>query len=214
MNYPYRAAIFDLDGTLIDSMPYWKNLLSDYLAQKGLECDSESQKEMETLTLTQGAFYIKSHFYLEETVPEIQKGLRKAVEEIYTQNCQLKPGVAEVLAWLKARKIPMGIATITNKKAAKKALKRLGVHKFFRCVMTDVDVGKGKSSPDLYLAVAKKLRTAPRDCAVWEDSLRYGKVAKAAGFGLIAAPDEGNARVWTEFCALADGVAPWCDYAH
>lgn len=209
--FPFRAAIFDLDGTLIDSMSYWRGLGAEFLENYGITPDREAVELIRQMTLQEAAYFMKNRYSMDETVRELLKGLKQAAQAIYTEKATLKAGVEEFLKRLKAQRIPMGIATVAEKKAAKTVLSRLGIKKYFSCLMTDADVGKGKSEPDLYLAVAKKLKTAPADCAVFEDSFSFGKVAKAAGFRLYAVKDRENLATFDRFLPFADGEAPWND---
>lgn len=205
----WKGAIFDLDGTLVDSMSHWRKLPEKFLADYGRYPDDQDKKALEKMTLRQGAYYAKNRYCPEESVEELYRALVKKTEEIYTLHCALKPGVAEYLQELKKKKIPMAVATLANKKHAKKALARLGIKKYFSFVMTDEDVGKGKEEPDLYLAAAKRLKLAPKDCAVFEDGVSFGAVAKQAGFTVYAVKDPDNEARYGEFAAAMDGEAPW-----
>lgn len=209
--FPFRAAIFDLDGTLIDSMSYWRSIGAEFLENFGITPDQEALALMEKMTLQEAAYFMKNRYLLDETVKELWKGLTKTAQAIYTEKAALKAGVVDTLRLLKVQRIPMGIATVADKKDAKRALSRLGIKKYFSCLMTDADVGKGKNEPDLYLAVAKKLKTAPADCAVFEDSFSFGKVAKDAGFRLYAVKDRENLDIFDRFLQISDGEAPWND---
>ncbi len=206
---PFQAAIFDLDGTLIDSMEHWKTLGRTFLEPWDITPDEETQRNLERITMREAAFYLKNRFTMDETVEEIYKGLKKTARQIYTEKAPLKAGVEDYLKELKAQNIPMGIATIASKTEAKKVLSRLKIKPYFSCLLTDRDVGKGKSSPDIYLAVAKKLKTPPARCAVFEDSFSFGKVAKEAGFLVYAVKDKNNLSTFDAFVDSADGQAPW-----
>ena len=208
-NLDFQAAIFDLDGTLVDSMPHWRGLLEDFLEPYGVTPDREAKAAVCQMTLRQAAVYAKNRYCLEESVDELYQQLKKQEESIYTHRCTLKPGVADYLEALKQRRIPMGIATLAEKKCAKRALKRLGIQKYFSCLLTDEDVGKGKNSPELYLATAKKLKCPPDRCAVFEDSVAHGTVAKQAGFRVYAVKDATNADRYAAYAASVDGEAPW-----
>lgn len=210
---PFQAAIFDLDGTLIDSMEEWKHLGRSFLESREITPDEETQKNLERITLGETAFYLKNRFGMGETVEQIFEGLKKTAGEIYTKNAPLKEGVKDYLEELKQLKIPMGIATVAPRKHAKKALSRLKIKQYFSCLLTDEDVGKGKNSPDLYLAVAKKLKTAPEHCAVFEDTFSFGKVAKEAGFLVYAVKDKNNVSTFEEFLSVSEGQAPWSCHA-
>ncbi len=205
----FKAAIFDLDGTLVDSMGYWLDLVENFLNPYDLYPDEEAKAAVAKMSLYQAAVYLKNRYSMKGTVEEIHKALKKETKAIYTQRCRLKPGVREYLEELKRQRIPMALATMADKKSAKKALSRLGIKGFFSFVMTDEDVGKSKTSPELYLAVAEKLKTEPRDCAVFEDGVIYGTVAKEAGFLVYAVKDPGNRERYEAFAAAVDGEAPW-----
>ncbi|MBQ9543490.1 MAG: HAD family phosphatase [Clostridia bacterium] len=206
---PFKAALFDLDGTLIDSMPYWKTLAEDFLDRRGITPTAEEKHAVERLSLAQSAFYIKNRYCLDESPDQILKEFNMMIDSIYRTDCSLKPGAAEYLAELKRAGIKMALVTITAKKSAKKVTKRLGINGFFSHIVTDLDAGKSKNHPDIYLMAAKKLRSAPEDTAVFEDSVTGGTVAKKAGFKVYAVRDGSNADKFEEFLALCDGPAPW-----
>ena len=205
----FKAALFDLDGTLIDSMPYWKTLAEDFLENRGITPNSEENSVLSRLSLSEASFYMKNRYCLEESPEQILKEFTGMIDGIYRTDCALKPGVKEYLEELKRKKIRMALVTITAKKSAKRVLKRLGISGFFSCIVTDLDAGKGKNHPDIYLMAAKKLRSEPADTAVFEDSTTGGIVAKEAGFRVYAVRDGSNEKSFDGFAARCDGKAPW-----
>lgn len=205
----FKAALFDLDGTLIDSMPYWHDLAERFLDKRGITPDSETADALERLSLSQAAVYMKNKYCLYEDVEQILGELGDMIDEIYSGLCSLKPGAAEYLELLKRRRIPMALVTITAKKSAKKALKRLGIKKYFSAVVTDTDVGKSKNHPDIYLEAARKLRAKPQETAVFEDSVRGGLTAKKAGFIVYAVRDGSNRDEFGAYLEAVDGEAQW-----
>lgn len=205
----FKAALFDLDGTLIDTMPYWKTLAEDFLDRRGVTPLAEEREALDRLSLTEASFYMKNRYCLEESPEQILKEFRGMIDDIYGRACSLKPGVREYLEELKKNRIKMALVTITAKRSAKKVTRRLGISGFFSCIVTDLDAGKGKSHPDIYLMAAKKLRAEPSETAVFEDSMTGGLVAKMAGFRVYAVRDVCNGNTFDEFLARSDGKAPW-----
>ena len=205
----FCACIFDMDGTLINSMEHWEQVFMVLLKRRGKEPDMETADALKARNVIEGLKFLKERYSLADGIEALYGELVELVRDIYDNLATVKSGVKDFLEDLKREGIPMCVATISDKGCAERVLKRLGIRDYFSFILTDADVGKGKSSPDLYLACAKRMGFEPKKTAVFEDSFKYALVAKSAGFLVYASEDYGNKNEFGEFLSFADGRAHW-----
>lgn len=198
-----KGAIFDLDGTLLDSMFIWDTIGENYLRSIGKEPREDLKKTFETYSLEQAARYYREHYGVALSVEEIVNGVNRMVERYYTDVVPLKPGVAEFLTSLKAQGVRMCIATVTDRYLVEAALNRLGVRECFSEIITCASVGHGKREPYIYREALKHLETEKMETIVFEDAFYALKTAKTDGFAVVAVYDEHEIRQ-KEITALAD----------
>ena len=178
----FKAGIFDLDGTILNSMPVWDNLGADYLKSYNIEPPMNLREILKPMSLAQAAEYFRKEFGITETSSEIVNQANKMLEYAYFNTIEEKPGVYGFLENLKASDIKMCIATATDKYLVEAALKRLNLIGYFDFIITCKCVGAGKDSPVIYLEALKKLGTDIYETIIFEDSLHAIKTAKNAGF--------------------------------
>ena len=185
-----KAVIFDLDGTLVDSMWMWKAIDIEYLGKFGIELPETLQKDIEGMSFSETAVYFKETFQIPDSLETIKADWNRMAYEKYTKEVSLKKGVKEFLDYCKAHDIKLGIATSNSRELVDATLKALNIRDFFDCVMTACEVAKGKPAPDIYLAVADKFEVSPEECIVFED-IEMGILAgKSAGMTVYAVEDE------------------------
>lgn len=177
-----KACIFDLDGTLLDSMHIWEDVDRKFLANHGKVWDKSCSNDLKNMVFDEGIAYLIKRYELPMTPEEVKNELELLVNEQYEYNIQLKDNAYEFLNLLKNKKIPMCVATSCPKNNAYKALKRLNIIDMFEFILTSDDVGKGKNEPDIYLQCSKKLGFKTNEIIVFEDLLNAIKVAKSVGF--------------------------------
>lgn len=185
-----KAIIFDLDGTLVDSMWMWKEIDIEYLAKFGLECPDDLQKVIEGMSFSETAVYFKERFHIKDSLDEIKQDWIRMSLNKYKYEVTLKPGVKEFLDWADGRGMAMGIATSNGKDMVDACLNSLKIAGYFRQVTTACEVAAGKPAPDIYLKVAADLGAAPKDCAVFEDVPAGIEAGKNAGMVVFAVEDE------------------------
>ncbi len=199
-----NAAIFDLDGTLVDSMWIWRQIDIEYLARFGMKLPETLQSEIEGMSFKETAVYFKNRFQISDSIEQIMKNWNEMAWEKYANEVQLKPGVKEFLKLCKSRGIKLGIATSNSRELAENVLKVQGVYPLFDCIMTGSDVQKGKPAPDIYLAAAEKLAVNPAACLVFED-IKFGIMAgQNAGMRVCAVEDAYSVKQRVEKRALAE----------
>ncbi len=198
-------AIFDMDGTLVDSMGYWTHLGAEYLRAKGFARPPEDLWDtMKALTLPQTAEWFVRDLGVAGTADSVAAELNAVMADHYRRDVPLKPGAKEYLAALRARGADMCVATNTPAPLVRACLSRLGVLDMFRFCISGDEVGAGKDRPDIYLAAARRLGGPPQDVAVYEDALFALRTAKAAGFYTVGVFDDQCAADWDEICRLSD----------
>lgn len=199
-----EAIIFDLDGTLIDSMWVWKEVDSTYLKDNQLELDEQMKAHIEGMSFTEVATFFKETFKLEHTVDEIKAEWIKITMHKYLHEVELKEGVMELLEYLRSTKIKMGIATSNSRELASAVLKRFGIDEYIDYFATGCEVKKGKPSPDVYLHVANKLGITPQRCLVFEDVPAGILAGKNAGMKVCAVDDRFSKHLEEKKKELAD----------
>lgn len=177
-----KGAIFDLDGTILDSMFIWDTIGEDYLRYLGKEPKENLKETFKTFSLEQAAEYYIENYGITLSVNEIIDGVNKMVEKYYTETVPLKPGIEDFLKNLKAKSVKMCIATVTDKHLMEAALNRLGVRDYFSEMFTCASVGHSKEEPHIYREAQKHIGTAKNETAVFEDALYALKTAKSDGF--------------------------------
>jgi len=198
------AVIFDLDGTLVDSMWMWKAIDIEYLGRYGYECPPLLQKEIEGMSFSETADYFKRTFRLPDTIDEIKQAWVEMSIEKYRSEVPLKKGALRFLQYLKASGIRAGIATSNGREMVDVVLESLGITPYFQDITTACEVAAGKPAPDIYLKVAASLGVSPQQCMVFEDVPAGILAGKAAGMAVCAVEDVFSAPVREEKMQLAD----------
>lgn len=200
-----KAVIFDLDGTLVDSMWVWKEIDIRFLGKYGLTVPEGLNDELEGYSFHETARYFKNRFKeLPLTVEEIMQTWNHMASEIYINEIKLKDGVKEFIQLLKDRNMKLAIATSNSRKLAKDCLRSKGILDAFDYICTSDEVPKGKPEPDVYLHAAKMINETPENALVFED-IPYGLLAgKRAGMEVCAVKDPYSERAVKEKREIAD----------
>ena len=199
-----KGAIFDVDGTLLDSMSVWDSVAADYLESRG----ATAQPDLNDKLLALGGHEIPRYFQVEyglcESVDEIHHGIYKLLEEFYLFKVQLKAGVIPVLSALRKRGIKMCVATATDRHLVEPALRRCCLLEYFGRIFTCGEEKTSKSNPDIYLRAANFLGTDIKDTLVFEDAPYAIRSAKRAGFPVAAVYDLSAREKQDEIKELSD----------
>ena len=185
-----EAAIFDLDGTLVDSMWVWEQIDIDYLSKFGHAVPSNLVDEITHLSFSETANYFKTRFELEDTIENIMCSWSDMAFNYYSNVVKLKPGALEYLNKLKNSNIKIALATSNSRPLLETVLKNNGIYDLFDCITTTDEVARNKNYPDIYLHSAEKLNVAPENCIVFEDVIAAVIGAKAADMTVVAVYDK------------------------
>lgn len=199
-----RGAIFDVDGTLLDSMKIWDQAGARYLESLGREPEPNLNKILFSLSLADGAVYLKDTYDLTETTEEIQQGILDIVDAFYRDEAQPKSGVRELLAALSAKGIAMTVATSSDKRQIRTALERLDLAKYFQEIFTCGEVGGSKNEPEIFRRAAALMGTTPENTCVVEDGLYAVRTANKAGYYTIGVYDASSCGDWQDLRKEAD----------
>ena len=199
----YSYAIFDMDGTLLDSMRYWRTLPEDFLRRKGIPVPVDLSAQLRTRTLEEGVVYFKEELGLEGETEALIREMYEMIETNYRERVQVKPGVPELLEQLKARGIQMCVASATFDHIAQIALEQHGLLPYFQFVMDCRKTG-GKNTPAVYDAAAARMGGDRTNTVVFEDAYHAIRTAHEAGYCVVAIREEMMADAEAEIRRMAD----------
>ncbi len=199
-----KAVIFDLDGTLVDSMWMWKAIDIEYLGKFGHSLPETLQKDIEGMSFSETAVYFKKTFQIPDSLEQIKTDWNQMAYDKYTKEVPLKKGVKNFLDYCKNNGIKLGIATSNSRELVESTIDALKIRKYFDHIMTSCDVAKGKPAPDVYLETAKILGVEPSRCLVFEDIIMGIMAGKNAGMKVCAVEDEFSMHQLEEKMRLAD----------
>lgn len=177
-----EGAIFDVDGTLLDSLSIWDTVGADYLLSLGIQPEENLAEIIKDMSLTQAAIYFQTMYDVEKSVMDIIEGINDIIKDFYLEKVQLLPGVKEFLNYLSTQNVKMIVATVSDKSLIENALIRCGIREFFDEILTCEEVGAGKDEPVIYEKALEKLGTSKENTIVFEDALYAIETAEKAGF--------------------------------
>ncbi len=198
-----RGAIFDVDGTLLDSMFIWDTIGEAYLRSIGYQPKENLNETFKNMSLHQAARYYQTEYGVTRSIDEIMDGVNAMLERYYRFEVPLKPGVAELLERLRQDGVRRCIATATDRHLVEAALDRCGVLSCFGEIFTCNEVGHGKDEPDIFEEALRFLGTRREETLVFDDALYAVRTAKEAGFPVAAVYDS-HERSQAEVRARSD----------
>ncbi len=184
------AVIFDLDGSLMDSMWVWGAIDREYLGRFGHDVPLALQQEIGGMSFLEIAVMFRERFGIPDSVGEIMEDWNRMARDKYAFEVRMKPGADRLIAWCREHGIPMGIATSNSRELVGLVLASNGISDVFGAVVTGNDDYKGKPAPDVYLACARMLGVRPEKCLVFEDIVPGIQAALAAGMQVCSVWDE------------------------
>lgn len=203
----FEACIFDLDGTLLDSLGVWVDIDIEFLGKRGVPFTEEYGRATATMRMREAADYTVKLYRLEEKPEDIMAEWMEMAREKYTHEIGLIPYAKEFLQQLKSRGVPMGVATIGKKELYQPALERNGIAELFDVIVDADMVRTGKESPEIFLKTAELLGVEPKKCVVFEDTLVGLRSAASCGFITVGMLDKMNVENHEEIKAVCDETA-------
>ena len=204
MTVQERGIIFDVDGTLLDSMPLWEHAGERYLQQLGIAAEPHLGKKLFAMTMQEGAQYLQQQYGLSASLQQIIDGIHAIICDGYWHTIPAKPGAVQFCRRLFARGLCMTVATSNDRAPVEAALQRLGLLSCISRIFTCSEVGLGKSHPYIYLQAAHFMQLRPEQIWVFEDALHALRTAKAAGFVTVGIYDETSKEDAAEIKQIAD----------
>ncbi len=199
-----KGAIFDLDGTLIDSMFIWRDMASNYLKTLNIVPEADMFDKVRTLNLEDTADYFREKYGIKKTNEEMILEIDDMVEDLYFHTVEKKEHVIAFLDLLASKGVKMCIATATDRHLVEPAMKRTGLDKYIPKVFTSSETGTSKNSPEIFRNALAYLGTPLESTYVFEDSLFAIRTAKAAGFPIIGVYDRFSEYQMNEIKAMSD----------
>lgn len=203
-----QGAIFDMDGTLLDSMYVWETVGADYLRSRGVEPPAGLRETLRPMSLRQAAEHLRAAFGLTEPAEEIMRGVNERVAEGYRRRFVCKPYIPELLERLRRQGVRMCVATATDRPLAEAALQRNGILEYFSFLLTCTEVGVGKDSPLFFRKALVQLGTDKPNTFVFEDALYALQTAKADGFPVVGVYDPSADGQRADILRLSDVYLP------
>ena len=200
-----KAILFDLDGTLVDSMWMWKQIDIEFLGRYGYECPETLQKDIEGMSFSETAVYFQETFQIPLSLDEIKACWTRMSIDKYRYEVPMKPGALDFLKFCKENGIRTGIATSNGKEMVDAVIEAHQIGRYLDVITTACEVKAGKPEPDIYLEVAKRLSVDPSECLVFEDIPAGILAGKRAGMQVIAVEDDFSRAMKEEKCTLSDG---------
>lgn len=199
------GAIFDLDGTLLDSMPYWASVGTRYLEQQHIVVPDVEQLALriKTMTLPEAADYFRSDYGVQQSQEEICTRINHMIEDDYRLRAPLKEGTRDMLKQMKRRGVRMCVASATDHALVEAALRRVGVLDYFSFILTCGDLQTSKNLPYIFDTCTERLGTDKRTTAVFEDSLHCVVTASGAGYPVVGVYDDSAKTETEEICRLS-----------
>jgi len=189
MSRTFQAVIFDLDGVLADSEPWWNQIDTELLAEHGVGYRGEYHRNVLGVSYRIAVEFYKNVFHISASVEELMRRRGEIATDFFANHVGLFPSAKTTLEQLVEMNVPMAIATSSVSASAHPFLDRTGIRSLFSVVVTGDEVQQGKPHPDIYLLTSKKLGTSPDTCLVIEDALTGVAAAKAANMRVAAIPD-------------------------
>lgn len=199
-----KGAIFDLDGTLLDSMPAWEKLTSRYLSGLGVTPSDDLEKMLLTMTLEEGAEYCCTEYKLAQAADEMLHGIRGLLERFYEFDVLPKPGAYDFLNSLHKSGVKICLATANYSNLAELGLQCTGLMRFMDAIVTCSDVDACKESSAVYDEALRLIGVEKSDAVIFEDALYAVKTAKAAGYRVIGVYDEAEKENINEIKLLTE----------
>ena len=189
-----EAVIFDLDGSLVDSMWMWRDIDIEYLGRFGIPLPDDLQSQIEGMNLGETAVYFKEHFHIQDSVEQMKADWNEMARNKYRYEVPFKPHAKEFLELCIERGIKLGIATSNSRELVDTLGEAHDFQKFFTCIITGCDIERGKPFPDIYLKAAEGLGVKPENCLVFEDIIPGIRAGKFAGMKVCAVEDAYSVR--------------------
>jgi len=199
-----KAYIFDLDGTLLDSMGVWLDIDIEFLKRRELAVPDDYSERISAMGFAEVAAYTIERFGLPDTVDGLLREWSGMAAHAYGNTVRMKPRAREYLLALRERGAKLAVATSAIPELCELALRNHGIHDWFNVICNSSEVGCGKSRPDVFLLAARKLGVDPRDCVVFEDILDAVKSAKSVGMIVCGVYDKASDGDWETIKGLAD----------
>jgi HAD superfamily hydrolase (TIGR01509 family) len=189
MPSPFSAVIFDLDGVLADSEPWWNQIDAKLLAEHGVSYRGEYHRNVLGVSYRLAVEFYRNAFHISASVEELMRRRGEIATDFFANRVGLFPSAKTTLEQLREMKLHLAVATSSVSASARPFLDRTGIRSLFGVVVTGDEVQRGKPHPDIYLRTAKRLGSSPEECLVIEDALAGISAAKAANMRVAAIPD-------------------------
>ena len=199
-----RGAIFDIDGTILDSMTVWVDITNNFFADNGIEITEEDNLRYQQMAFEESLLSIHNEYLPHIDVEDMFEDFKRRAIDAYSNTLPAKEGVCEYIKKLYDNGVKLAVATSGFPELVKPAFERLDIYKYFSVFSYSEEVGCSKSSPDIYLLCAKRLGLKPSECTVFEDIITGIQSAKGAGFSAIAIADPTNAHEKSRLIQYSD----------
>ncbi|EFA89650.1 HAD family hydrolase [Peptoniphilus lacrimalis] len=187
-----KLIIFDLDGTLVDSMGYWRNLSTDFLKKMGLTLKREDEDYMTTLNLKLSTSFLIDKFNLDMSYDSLYNTFKEQIVDFYSNKVQLKDGALETLEFFKDKSYKVVIGTSTNKEFAKIPIEKYDLKKYIENIYTVESQTYAKNDPNFFKSICQENNILPEDAILVDDSVIALRNAKKAGLVTVGIYDENS----------------------